>query len=103
MKLSIWLAVSEFTLILSTSFGAIQTTTTDCFFNTQTNETWKVLWADNFDTNTLSRNWSIRHETNFCSGKRSPSSLALNHRFNSIDYNTHRKWSKNGQLQHESN
>ena len=85
MKFSIWLAVSQFTLILSTSFGAIQTTTTDCFFNTQTNETWKVVWEDNFDTDDLSSNWLIRHETNNCPGKLSPTDLSLNRRFNSID------------------
>ena len=88
MKLSIWLAVSQFTLILSTSFGAIQTTTTDCFFNTQTNETWKVVWEDNFDTDHLSSDWLIRHETRYCSGRLSSTGLPLNRRLKSIDYLT---------------
>src|SRR5690625_1748797 len=72
MKLSTCLAASHLILILFTSFRAIQTTTAYCFFNIQTNETWKVVWDDNFDADDLSSNWLIRHETNYCDGRLSP-------------------------------
>src|SRR5690606_16432727 len=102
MKLSAWVAVSHFTVILSASLAATRTTKPDCFFNVKTNETWKVVWEDNFNTGDLSRDWLIEHETNYCSGRLNPTDLSLHPSPNSI-YRPHREWTANAQLQHESN